>query len=81
MFGLQAFQHQELEKLQESSYPNVSDDSAVSDTEGFVTSISAGPVIRASQLWKGILSHSGMVIKTSRDKSGEVEGGVALTNI
>ncbi|XP_024393138.1 AUGMIN subunit 6 isoform X3 [Physcomitrium patens] len=70
----EAFQHQELEKLQESSYPNVSDDSAVSDTEGFVTSISAGPVIRASQLWKGILSHSERVAELA---SGPIEDLIA----
>ena len=56
----QAFQHQELEKLQESS--DFSDDDILRDTEGFVMSRKAAPITRASQLWKGILSHSGQTV-------------------
>lgn len=66
----EAFQHQELEKLQESSYPDFLDDDALSDTGAFVTSGKAAPVARASQLWKGILSHSERVAELA---SGPIE--------
>jgi hypothetical protein len=59
ILSLQAFQHQELEKLQESG--DFLDDDILRDAEGFVTR-KAAPVSRASQLWKGILSHSGLTI-------------------
>lgn len=62
---LQAFQHQELEKLQESS--DFLDDDILRDTEEFVMSGRAAPVTRASQLWKGILSHSGLAILKFRE--------------
>lgn len=60
---LQAFQNQELEKLQESSCPDFLVDDRLSDTGGFVTSRKAAPVARASHLWEGILSHSGLTTR------------------
>lgn len=59
---LQAFQQQELEKLQAASYPDFMDDDALSDIRGVVSSGKGGPVARASQLWNGILSHSGLTV-------------------
>ncbi|KAG0629779.1 hypothetical protein M758_1G129600 [Ceratodon purpureus] len=67
----EAFQHQELEKLQESS--DFLDDDILNDTEGFVAR-KAAPVSRASQLWKGILSHSERVAELA---SGPIEDLIA----
>lgn len=70
----EAFQHQELEKLQESRCPDFLFDDSLSDTGGFVTSRKAAPVARASQLWKGILSHSERVAELA---SGPIEDLIA----
>ncbi|KAG0579960.1 hypothetical protein KC19_4G138100 [Ceratodon purpureus] len=70
----EAFQHQELEKLQESNCPDFLYDDSVSDTGGFVTSRKAAPIARASHLWKGILSHSERVAELA---SGPIEDLIA----
>lgn len=61
----EAFQHQELEKLQESNHADFLHDDCVGDT---------APVARASQLWKGILSHSERVAELA---SGPIEDLIA----
>lgn len=60
---LQAFQHQELEKLQESSNLDIwEDELPTNDTGGYITTRRPTPVTRASHLWNAILSHSGLTL-------------------
>lgn len=59
----QAFQHQELEKLQESSNLDIwEDELPTNDTGGYITTRRPAPVNRASHLWNAILSHSGLTL-------------------